>query len=209
MMQDNPGRELELCTKVVEGIWSERSDALLSSVPQMFQDASLPNLGYKEKIIKDAVMDMFAADGGKSKNIGVIFTGNPGSGKTYASYAVLKWVCEMNPEAVGLVASYADVVQKLRKEFTSDAYEDYGSVWERLNSNKLIFLDDLSSQKPTDFETDKLLAFMDNRMNNYMPFLFTTNARPDEFDRVFGERLASRFWGFCKMIEFEDRDKRI
>ena len=75
--------------------------------------------------------------------------------------------------------------------------------------DSFIILDDVSSQKQTDFEVDKFLAFLDHRFNNHLPFLLTTNIGAENFAEVFGDRLASRMWGFCKIVEFETKDRRI
>ena len=73
----------------------------------------------------------------------------------------------------------------------------------------LLLLDDVSSQKLTDFEADKMMMFLERRLNSYMPFLLTTNVKPEDFKAVFGERLASRLLGYCTIVAFEERDLRI
>jgi DNA replication protein DnaC len=89
-----------------------------------------------------------------------------------------------------------------------------GSTWDKLNNDSgmydgLLLVDDLSSQKLTDFEIDKIMMFLERRLNSYMPFLITTNVKTDDFKSVFGERLASRLFGYSTIVEFEERDKRL
>ena len=173
----------------------------------MFKDAKLSDFGSMGKVIQDAWEAMTAP--GVLQTTGTIFCGDCGVGKTRAAYALLQWIMEQNPEIVSLVMGYPEAIQKLRKEFANDTYEELGSVWSKLLDGSFIILDDVSSQKQTDFEVDKFLAFLDHRFNNHLPFLLTTNIAAEKFAEVFGDRLASRLWGFCKIVEFEEKDKRI
>ena len=208
MMADNPGRTAEECATAVSAIRAEKRDRLLSEVPAMYREASLADLGHSEGIVRSALDLAFSADA-KSKACGIVFTGNPGSGKTHALYAIVRHLAEADPESVSYVASYGDMMQRLRREFAQDTYGDFGSDWLKLNSAGLILIDDVSAGKPTDFELDKFLSFMGRRMDEFYPFVLTTNVNPKDFDRVFGERLASRLWGYSKIVEFDDRDRRI
>lgn len=212
-MRANPGRPIELCAAVADGIWDKRRELVLSKIPQRFKDASIQDLGYMARPILDAVDDLFAPAGSNDK-VGLILTGVPGSGKTHAAFAVLNKIAQDNPEMIAYMAQYTNAIQALRHEFSASTYDELGSVWDKLNNESgtypgILFLDDVSSAKPTDFETDKFSIIIDHRINEYMPFMLTTNVRPEEFVDVYGERLASRFLGYAEIIEFEERDKRV
>lgn len=208
MAQDNPGRSLQECSSAADSIREAKKQALLESIPSMYQEATLQDLGYATKTVSDALERIVKADA-KDKTCGLVFAGNPGSGKTHALMAIVRHFAEMDPEAISYVGTYVDMMQKLRKEFVQDAYSDYASVWDKLNSDGLVLIDDVSASKPTDFELDKFLSFMSARMDRFFPFILTTNIKAEDFGGVFGERLASRLWGYSKIIEFEERDKRI
>ena len=207
MLSDNPGKSPELCAVIVDKLWQDKREALSHLIPEMFKDAKLSDFGPMEKVILDAWEAVTAP--GVLQTTGAVFCGDCGTGKTHAAYALLQYIMEQNPETVALVMSYPDAIQKLRKEFANDTYEELGSVWSKLNDGSFIILDDVSSQKQTDFEVDKFLAFLDHRFNNHLPFLLTTNIGAENFAEVFGDRLASRMWGFCKIVEFETKDRRI
>jgi len=215
MHKDNPGRPIELCTAVVDGIWDKRREEILERIPERFASASLEDLGYLIKPIIDSTEAMFSYPGPGTKTpVGIIFSGSAGSGKTHAAYAVLKMLINKNPEMIGYLSSYPYVMQQLRHEFASNTYDEMGSVWDKLNNDSgmysgILFLDDVSALKPTDFEVDKLMMIIEKRVNEYMPFLLTTNVPQEKFKEVFGERLTSRLLGYCEVIEFEERDKRM
>ena len=213
MHRDNPGRPIELCTAVVDGIWDKRRELVNSRIPERFADASIEDLGYMAKEVVDAVYEMFE-EPSKNDKVGLVFCGPSGSGKTHTAYAVMHMLGERNPEMIAFMTSYAQAFSALKNEFVSGSYEEMGSVWDKLNNDSgmydgLLLVDDVSSQKLTDFEIDKLMMFLEKRINSYMPFLLTTNVKPEDFKSVFGERLTSRLFGYCNIIEFEERDKRL
>lgn len=213
MHRDNPGRPIELCTAVVDGMFSKKLELIESRIPERFKQASMMDLGYLEKDVNQAVDEMFEPPE-KNNKVGIIFCGPTGSGKTHAAYAVVRMIAQKNPEMIAAMMSYSDVFSALKNEFTHDSYEELGSTWDRLRNESgmydgLLMVDDISSQHLTEFELDKLLQFLEKRLNSYMPFLLTTNIREEDFKAVFGERLASRLSGYCNIVEFTERDKRL
>ncbi len=215
MIKNNPNKPEPLCIAAVDEIWRQKREGLERLIPERFRDASIADLGYMTGKVITAMEDVLAPPTRNFNDpVGLVFCGPAGSGKSHTAYALLRWVADRNPERIVYVDSYAHLVQDLRGEFSSDAYTDLGATWDILNNISglypgLIFIDDLSSQKPTDFETDKLMMFLETRVNNYMPFFITTNVRSMDFASVFGERLASRLAGYSRIIDFETFDKRF
>ena len=213
MFRDNPGRSIQLCTAVVDGIWDKKRELITSRIPDRFAEASIDDLGYLAKDVTEALGAVFKPPS-ENETVGIILSGPAGSGKTHTGYAIMRLLAEQNPEMVAYSTTYPQVMQALRQEFAKDAYEELGSMWDRINNNSglydgVVFIDDVSVSKQTDFEIDKLTMFLDRRMNEYLPFILTTNVDPSDFKEVFGERLASRFMGYCEIVLFEERDKRL
>jgi len=213
MHRDNQNRSLELCAIAVDRIWEKRRDLIVSRVPERFKDASMADLGYLTDRIINATEEMLKSPVHNDK-VGIIFSGPAGSGKTHAAYALIKMLAEKNPESIAFMASYSQALATLKGEIPSGISEEMGSTWDRLNNESgmydgILFVDDISSQKLTDFEIDKLTMIVEKRVNFYLPFLFTTNVKTSDFKNVFGERLASRLFGYCEIIEFEGRDRRL
>jgi DNA replication protein DnaC len=213
MKRNNPGRPIELCTAVVDNMWDKRRESILGRIPERFKDAEVTDLGYLQEGAVNAINKILDSNT-KNNSVGLILCGPTGSGKTYAGYALIKWLAQKNPEMISYFTSYPKAMQSLKTEFYSGAYEELGSTWDRLNNESgmydgLILLDDVSSTKPTDFELDKLLAIIDKRVDNFMPFILTTNIKMEDWVSVFGERIASRLTGYCDVIEFEALDRRL
>lgn len=216
MIQNNPNKPEPLCIAAVDEMWDVRRDYIMNkAIPVRFNDATISDMGYLAKELIKGIEEVLAPPTRKfDEPVGLVLCGPAGRGKTHAAYALIKWIAERNPDMVAFMGSYPQVVQSLREEFSSDQYTDLGSTWDQLNNfsglyHGLIFLDDLSSQKPTDFETDKLTMMLDRRVNGYMPFMVTTNVEPENFRSVYGERLASRIAGYSYIVDFTDEtDKR-
>lgn len=213
MARDNPGRPIELCTAVVDGIWDKKKELINSRIPERFANASMDDLGYLRKGIELAVQKMIESPD-KNDKVGVIFCGPSGTGKTHAAYAVIKAISDKNPEMIAFTTTYADAFSALKNEFTHDGVDELGSMWDKLCNisgmyDGVLLLDDVSAQHLTEFEIDKLLMFLERRFNSYMPFILTTNVKEEDFKKVFGERLASRLSGYCSVVEFNESDKRL
>ena len=213
MMRDNPGRPVELCTAVVDGIWDKKRKMNKAMIPDRFKNADVGDLGYLESLILDSVQDIFS-DPSESEKIGIVLTGMAGCGKTHAVCAVVNKINEQNPEMFSCFISYTEAFDELRRDFSSgNNYDDVGLMWDKMTNTSglyggLLVIDDVSSKNLTDFEMNKLLMILDRRFNYYMPFILTTNIAPEDFKEVFGERISSRLFGYCEIFPLTD-DKRI
>ncbi len=213
MHEDNPGRAIELCVAVVDGIWDKRRELIESRIPERFRKASMQDLGYVGDRILDGLEEMFASPEENDK-VGMIFCGPAGSGKTHAAYAVVNLIKDANPDMIAYMTGYSQAISSLKAEFAHDNYGEMSSVWDKLNNDSgmydgVLLVDDVSSQKLTDFELDKLMMFLEKRFNEYMPFILTTNVKPEDFKAIFGERLASRLFGYCVIVDFDEDDMRV
>lgn len=212
MALDNPGKSVELCSVVVEKNWEEKSERIKSRIPERFVDAEIEDLGFVMDDVIGAVGKMLAPVG-ENEIVGVVLSGPAGTGKTYAMYAIINRLRKRNPESIAYVTTYSAMMTSLKSEFANGSYLDMGSVWDRINNESglyrgVLFIDDLSSQKLTDFEVDKMMMFLETRLNSYLPFVITTNIVPEDFKNVFGERLASRLFGYAALVELDAADKR-
>lgn len=75
---------------------------------------------------------------------------------------------------------------------------------------EVLILDDLGSERPTEFALEKLLSLVDHRYRNMLPTIVTSNHAPSrlvtEFghvDALVGERLVSRLVEACVKVSFD------
>lgn len=63
---------------------------------------------------------------------------------------------------------------------------------QQLLSVDLLVLDDLGSERGSDWTLEKLLIIVDGRLNRLKPTVYTTNYNLNELEMRVGSRLASR-----------------
>ena len=212
LMECFPDKEPHECALAIEEKWEKVRERNSKRIPRRFKDASLDDLEEnKRNLIDEGVSALFESYK-KNDVVGLVFAGEAGSGKSHAAYAIVNDINKRNPTMIDYTVDFTDLFLSLRKEFYDGSYENDWSVWDKVSSKSglytgLLVLDDVLSKKPTDFELDKLLMFLDKRFNEYLPFIMTTNVKVEDFYDVFGERLASRLFGYCNLIAFKD-DRR-
>ncbi len=81
-------------------------------------------------------------------------------------------------------------------------------VWERARTVELLVLDDIGSERLTDWRRDRLDALVDDRYCAQLPILLSTNFAPNDWADVFGHRTAERLRGMTIPVEVEGRNWR-
>ena len=145
--------------------------------------------------------------GAQSPNL--LFTGEPGLGKTFLSAAIARVVAAKGcgvayDTASGLLASFE------REKFSRDTDEvsDAASRVRQLKSCDLLILDDLGTEMPTAFTQSALYALLDGRLRAGKKTIVSTNLDRSGIETRYGAALASRLAGEYEWLEFLGRDIR-
>lgn len=203
-----PDRDPETLALVVLKRRADAASQFRKMIPEEYTDADLSNSGYFGDELEVLVRSLFEVGGER----GLVFEGVVGAGKTYCAYAAMNLVLNADPERMVMFEHYPTLVQKLRAEFSNDSYAELGSTWDRVTGGDgdwpgLVVLDDVGSNKLSEFETEKLYAILDKRLSNHEPFIITTNVSKEDQISVLGPRVASRF-DRCKRVQFPNVDFR-
>ncbi len=133
---------------------------------------------------------------------GMWLMGNTGTGKTTLGMLVAKTALA----AGKTVAVYftPKLLTQIRQTYQATESEDaYEAFFKRLTSVDLLYIDDLGSERHTDWVVEQLYALVNERYENQRSMLVTSNARQDveegrkQLEEQIGSRTVSRLIEIC------------
>jgi DNA replication protein DnaC len=131
----------------------------------------------------------YVCDWAKQPSNFFVYQGSPGVGKTYLSAAIYNfWWYE--GKDVRYVIYKDNFLDRMKKDITEGKSAD--NVIESLSDADYLILDDIGSDKHSEFNEAQFFKLINARYNNKLPTFITTNLCLKEYDSVFGIRTASR-----------------
>ncbi len=130
-----------------------------------------------------------------AENIGAMFTGEVGSGKTFAAACV----------ANALVARCVSVRMRSLPRLLADLQSrwDKSELLSELAACSLLILDDLGSERSTDYALEQLFLVIDTRYRAGKPLIVTTNLTAEELKNPADlryERIYDRIAELCVAV---------
>ena len=147
----------------------------------------------------------------KKENIGLLFYGAVGSGKTYLACSIANSLIEQYQISVK-IRNFAQIINELQKssfDFDKNAYI------ESLVNTSVLILDDLGIERDTSYAKEQVYNIVNSRYLKQKPTIFTTNLSYDTIqnckDSVEYQRIYSRIIEMCipVMVVGEDFRKFI
>ena len=168
----------------------------------------------------------------KERGMGLLLMGPVGSCKTHTAAAIANheidgWRFEISPERVrdledsGYTHSgwnYRDNPPKIK--FTSvvdmlstiraayDGEDDVQDVIWRFCNTDLLILDDMGTEKLTEWGSERLFEIVDHRYNENLPMIITTNLTPAQLKKAVGDRIYDRIREVCRMVSITEGSYR-
>lgn len=140
----------------------------------------------------------------RAKNIGLMFWGNTGTGKTYAAQCIANALIDR--EIPVMYTTAVDLVAKLMNRETRR--EEF---MEQLRKVPLLIIDDVGAERDTAFSREQICAVIDARSESGKPLVVTTNYTVGEMkkreDSVL-ERFFNRLLGCCAPVAVIGDSKR-
>lgn len=99
-------------------------------------------------------------------NQGLIFYGPVGTGKSYTSACIANALLDRNVSVI--MTSFVKILQNIQTQ-------DEAEYIAMLNSAKLLILDDLGTERNTDYALEKVYNIIDSRSRASKPMILTTN----------------------------------
>lgn len=135
---------------------------------------------------------------------GLLFYGDVGTGKTYISACIANALIEEGHPC--LVTNFPRLINKL-----SGMFEGKQEFIDSLNQFELIVIDDLASERDSDFVAGFVNEIIDSRYRSGKPIIITTNLTSEELKNpadVRKERIFSRLLEMCIPVEVTGKDRR-
>ena len=130
---------------------------------------------------------------------GLILTGPYGTGKTGLLIAAMREVADRYVDTTHrmLFIPAPDLMDALRAGYSDGSYDDR---IEKLKWIRLLAIDDLGAERPTEWTQEKLFAIVNSRYEHDYPLFATTNYGMQELAERLGPRVLERLLETCDLI---------
>lgn len=141
-----------------------------------------------------------------------IYSTTPGNGKTSWSLRLLNAYIERiwYKSELKCRALFINVPKLLisLKDNISQKSEYISHIKENILEADLVVWDDVATKDFTQFETDNVLNWINNRIDSGKANIYTSNLGGAYLKESVGERLYSRIFNASDVVEFKGKDKR-
>lgn len=138
---------------------------------------------------------------------GLYIHGPVGTGKTHIAYSLKKHWDSLGGRSI--FWNTTELLRSIKNDFDKKLYDRDREEERIIESRGLLFLDDIGSEKMTDFVAETFYLIVNHRYQENLPIVFTSNLPiADLADRV-GDRTASRIVEMCDVIELIGDDRRM
>lgn len=138
---------------------------------------------------------------------GFYIDGPQGTGKTHLAYAVARICVDRNIKTKCVSSTALMEAYRFRRKEDAD-------LTSRLMACKLLVIDDLGKESPTQYACERLFEVIDSRYNSMRPVIVTSNYARGEIARKLtegdvGKSIASRLNEMTQRIHIDGEDRRL
>lgn len=159
----------------------------LSGIPPLYANASFENFWtHPENPIAHRALQVAlttAASYAREypvgvKKLGLLFIGDPGTGKTHLAVATIKRLMTRGFECVFF--DYQELLERIRSGYDSASGAAQREVYQRALDCEVLLLDDLGAHRVSDWVEDTVTSLITHRYNHGKAVIATTNLRDAE-----------------------------
>lgn len=186
-----------------EEMQSIRRARISSMMDETFQSARFENYrknGGNEKHLSIALNYCKEFRKMYENNQGLLFYGTVGTGKSYTAACIANYLLDNSTSVV--MTSFVRILQEMQG-FDREREESFTN---RLNSVRLLVIDDLGAERSTDYALEKVYGIIDNRYRAKKPLILTTNLTLSQMQvasDIRYERIYDRVFEMCYPLEFK------
>lgn len=98
---------------------------------------------------------------------------------------------------------------RIKAAFEKNAVETEAEIISRISDMALLVLDDLGSEKASEWVLSTIYTILDIRHREAKPVIITSNLSLDAIAEALSDRISSRIAGMCKVITMSGKDRRL
>ncbi|RMA97683.1 ATP-binding protein [Hydrogenothermus marinus] len=184
-------------------------------IPKRYRDVSFENFMPTKAYGQDLVLNkakQYVLSNDYKEGKGILFVGPPGVGKTHLAVSILKDFF-LKRSIVGLFRDTRTLLFDLKLTFDGSASSR--ELLEEVLDAPILVLDDLGSERLSDWAKDILHYVIIHRYNEQKPIIITSNldlSSDDEMqtslEEKLGSSIASRIREICEVIYVKGPDVR-
>jgi DNA replication protein DnaC len=176
-----------------------RSAGINSVIPARYRGVSFdrPPITGIDSVIVNAVRDWVDNLGPNLEaGRGLWLMGDTGTGKTSLAMLVSKEILKQGRTTA--IYSLPKLLARIRSTYDADpGDESYADFFERLCDVDMLHLEDLGTEKRTEWVLEQLYALINERYERQRSVMVTTNFDQAQLEEQLGDRIVSRLVEIC------------
>jgi hypothetical protein len=147
---------------------------------------------------------------------GLYIVGSRGVGKTHLATALLRQMIFDHPRAERIhydilpaIVSVPELLMRIKATFNKESKETEDEVLDLYSDLRVLILDDLGTEKPTEWAISTLYLIIDRRYRDMRKTIITSNCSLDEIAERLDDRISSRIAEMCNVIRMKGKDRRL
>jgi len=176
-----------------------RAAGINSVIPARYRGVSFdrPPVTTIDSVVVNAIRDWIDdLDRNLEQGRGIWLMGDTGTGKTSLAMLVSKEILSRGRTAA--IYSLPKLLGRIRSTYDSEpGDESYADFFERLCEVDMLHLEDLGTEKRTEWVLEQLYALINERYERQKSVMVTTNYDQSELEQQLGDRIVSRLVEIC------------
>lgn len=143
----------------------------------------------------------------------LFIAGKVGVGKTHLASSIANIFIQA--ERPVIFGTLINLLGQIKDSYKNDS-ETEGDIIHKYSTIPLLIIDDLGKEKPSEWTLEKLFTIINNRYENNLPVVITTNYNRAQLTErlsngnndIIAESIISRLYAMCNGIYLNGNDKR-